>query len=96
MEFQLLPEFQVRSEDKARKLSLLSPRFRYDAVYAEGPSPEIVQAYLRAADWTAQLNSVLHPHSLLPEPRLRLNDELRERGVLPLKNCGSKVTGPCT
>ncbi len=85
LEFQLVPEFHVRADEKNRKMSLLSPRFRYDASVAAGPSPEIVQAYLKAADWTAQLNSVLHPHALLPEPRLRLNDELRERGVLPVE-----------
>lgn len=85
LEFQLLPEFQVRADGPAKKLTLHSPRIRYAAAYADGPSPEIVQAYLKAADWTAQLNSVLDPHALLPEPRLRLNDELRERGVLPVE-----------
>lgn len=85
LEFQLVPQFQVSVDEPGNKLSLVSPQFRYDVKYAQGASPEIVQAYLKSADWTAQLNSVLHPFALLPEPRLRLNDELRERGVLPVE-----------
>lgn len=83
LEFQLLPEFEVEADDKAKSLSLISPQLRYDVKYAPAPSPEIVEAYLKSADWTAQLNAVLHPHALLPGPRMRLNEELRSRGVLP-------------
>jgi hypothetical protein len=31
----------------------------------------------------AQFNSVLHPQSLLPGPRMKLNQELRNKGLLP-------------
>jgi hypothetical protein len=85
IEFQLVPEFEVRDDPKARKLTLFSPHLRYDVNYVTPPSPEIVPTYLKAADWTAQLNSVLHPHALLPEPRLRLNDELRKRKAIPIE-----------
>jgi hypothetical protein len=85
LEFQLVPEFRVSVNEETKTLSLVSPRFRYDVKYAEAPSQEIVQTYLRSADWAAQINSVLNPRALLPEPRLRLNDELRERGVLPVE-----------
>lgn len=83
IEFQLVPEFEVRDDPKARKLTLDSPQLRYDVSYEAPPSPEISRMYLKTADWTAQLNSVLHPHNLLPEPRLRVNDELRQRNVIP-------------
>jgi hypothetical protein len=83
IEFQLVPEFEVRDDPKARKLTLDSPQLRYDVSYEAPPSPEISRTYLKTADWTAQLNSVLHPHNLLPEPRMRLNDELRKRNAIP-------------
>jgi hypothetical protein len=85
LEFQLLPEFEIEVDADAKSLSLVSPQMRYDVKYESPPSPEILEAYLKAADWTAQLNAVLHPHALLPGPRLRLNDELRSRGVLPVE-----------
>jgi hypothetical protein len=85
LEFQLLPEFTVQDHEKTKKLSLISPQLRYDVTYAAAPSPEIVQTYLKSADWTAQLNSILNPHALLPAARLRLNDELRQRDVLPVE-----------
>jgi hypothetical protein len=85
MEFQLLPQFEVRHDVPARMLTLSSPILRYDVKYDKAPSAEILQTYLRTVDWTAQLNSVLGPQAMLPEPRLRLNEELRQLGVLPLE-----------
>jgi hypothetical protein len=85
LEFQLVPEFEVRDDEKSAKLTLISPQLRYDVTYAVAPSPELALAYLKSADWTAQLNSVLHPHALLPEPRLRVNDELRKRHAIPVE-----------
>ncbi len=85
LEFQLLPEFEVEDNPKTKTLSLISPQLRYDVKYAEAPSSEIVQLYLKTADWTAQLNAVLHPHALLPAARMQLNEELRQRNVLPIE-----------
>lgn len=85
IEFQLVPEFEVRDDPKAKKLTLLSPHLRYDVSYVTPPLPEIAQTYLKAADWTAQLNSVLRPQALLPESRLRLNDELKKRKAIPIE-----------
>lgn len=85
LEFQVLPQFEVRHDLAARTLTLDSSVLRYDVKYDKAPSPEILQTYLRTIDWTAQLNSVLDPLAMLPEPRLRLNQELRELGVLPVE-----------
>jgi hypothetical protein len=83
LEFQLVPEFEVTDDEKAKKLTLVSPHLRYDVTYTPAPKPEMAARYLKSADWTAQLNSVLNPRALLPEARLRLNDELRKRKVIP-------------
>jgi hypothetical protein len=37
------------------------------------------------ADWTAKLNHVMHPRSLYPAPRMKLNERLRQHKVLPVK-----------
>ena len=44
-----------------------------------------VERYLVWRDWTARLNSVLHPHSLFPEPRLAVNEAVRRQpGRMPV------------
>lgn len=83
LEFQLVPEFDVTDDEKAKKLTLNSPHLRYDVTYTAAPKDQIAENYLRSADWTAQLNSVLNPRALLPEARLRVNDELRKRKAIP-------------
>lgn len=83
LEFQLLPEFVLHEETKANKLTFTSPLVSYTVTYADPPSPEHAQAYLKSADWTAQLNAVMHPAALLPQARLRVNEELRKRRVIP-------------
>lgn len=83
LQFQLRPNFEVTYDDAKLHLSLYAPEFQY---VVEGTVPKIenvTEKYLSVADWTAQLNSVLHPQSLLPEPRLALNQEMRQRGIVP-------------
>ncbi len=88
LQFQLLPEFTTtfessKSEPNKSQLTMGSPHFQY-VVNARAPeSPDVLETYLHYADWTAQLNSVLHPQSLLPAPRMMLNQELRQRGLIP-------------
>lgn len=88
LQFQLQPSFSVafegaHSEDATSRLVLESSYFQYVVNGFTPKVPEIVDSYLRVADWTAQLNSVLHPNSLLPYPRMILNQELRQRGLIP-------------
>ncbi|WP_157604944.1 hypothetical protein [Schlesneria paludicola] len=83
LQFQLRPNFEVTFDEAKLHLSLHAPEFQY---VVEGTVPKIenvTEKYLNVADWTAQLNSVLHPQSLLPEPRLALNQEMRQRGIVP-------------
>jgi len=85
LQFQLQPQFETTFSASARQLKLHSPQFSYDVETAAAPQPATVEAYLRYADAIVELNSVLHPQSFLPGPRLRLNQQLREQGVLPVR-----------
>jgi hypothetical protein len=84
LKFQLKPEFAVREETAAKRLWLSSPKFRYEIEGFQPPEPAVVEAYLKYADAIAELNAVLHPHAVLPGPRLELNRELRQRQLLPI------------
>ncbi|OYW18624.1 MAG: hypothetical protein B7Z55_10280 [Planctomycetales bacterium 12-60-4] len=84
LQFQLRPTFETTYEPMTRRLQMQVPQFAYDAVCAEAPQPLVVDSYLRYADAITELNSVLHPQSFLPAPRMALNQQLRERGILPI------------
>lgn len=84
LKFQLQPDFTVDFDAGKSQLTLNSPLVQYSCVGRVPKMPEIVENYLHVADWTAQINSVLHPQSPLPGPRMVLNQELRDRGLIPL------------
>ncbi len=84
LKFQLRPEFDA-SFDKANvKLTLLGCNCRYDVEGVASATRGVTDTYLRFADAMAELNSVLHPRAMLPSPRLKLNEELRQRELLPI------------
>lgn len=84
LQFQLQPEFDVSWVAGKKRLSLNSPQFRYDVDCADPPEPAVLAAYLRYVEAMTDLNAVLHPQALLPGPRSRLNDALREHNQLPM------------
>jgi hypothetical protein len=84
LEFQLHPQFDVKAVEGTGQFTLASPRCRYEVEGVKPPEPAIAEAYLKYADALAELNAVLNPHSLLPGPRLKVNQELRERQLLPI------------
>ena len=56
---------------------LTSPSLTYRVETRKWAEADQVERYLTFADWMARLNFILHPNSLLPEPRLALNEALR-------------------
>ncbi len=82
--FQIQPDFSISFDKTKSELVLLGKNCRYEANGVTPPSVEVVESYLRFADAMAELNSVLHPRALLPAPRLKLNEELRQRALLPV------------
>lgn len=85
LHFQLEPEFAHSFQQPNQMLKLDSPKLSYNVKCGEARIPEAVASYLEYADWTARLNHVMHPRSLYPAARLRLNDRLREHKVLPVE-----------
>ncbi|MBA4030701.1 MAG: hypothetical protein C0478_07385 [Planctomyces sp.] len=84
LSFQLSPTFTTEFQEAAGILTLRSGGVHYNVKVSGAPSSELVESYLRFADSTAQLNSVLYPRALLPAPRLLVNEQLRARSLMPL------------
>jgi hypothetical protein len=84
LKFQLDPKFHETWDADRKQLVLRSDELTYTVRCAVAPSPTSAENYLRYADWTARLNHVLHPQALFPESRLRLDESLRTRGLLPI------------
>lgn len=82
--FTLDPGFDESFDEGSGLLKLTSRHLQYRLRCDRPDSPEVVETYLRYADWTAKLNYVLHPHVLFPETRLALNASLRRKTLLPL------------
>ena len=76
-DFQLHPKFEQSFDPTKALLTLSSPSFTYRVETRKWNEADQVEHYLTYADWTARLNFILHPNSLLPEPRIALNDALR-------------------
>ncbi len=84
LRFQIQPDFAASFDHDKQQLKLTADNFEYVVEGFQPENPELVAKYLHVADWMAQFNSVLHPQSLFPAPRLKLNQELRNHGLLPL------------
>ena len=78
LNFQLNPKFDSKYTERTGMLQLSAPSWKYFVTTREWDDTEQLQQYLTYTDWMARLNCVLHPHSMFPEPRLALNDQLRE------------------
>lgn len=84
LEFQLRPEFEEQYDPTLDRLSLSAGPMRYDVQTARVENVAFVEQYLNYADSAARMNFVLHPGSAYPEPRLKLNASLRDKGLLPI------------
>lgn len=86
LQFQLTPAFKKQTyDDKRHLLKMGSPLLSYEVKCAAHDSPEIVVVYLNFTDWMARLNCLVNEKSLLPGPRMALNEVLRRREVLPVE-----------
>lgn len=82
---QLQPDFRETWDPMRGQLTLVSAWLTYRVETRKWEDQEQVERYLLWRDWTARLNSVLHPESLFPEPRLAVNDAVRRQsGRMPV------------
>ena len=76
--FQLNPKFSETFDPMKGTLILSSRSLTYRVETRKWNDPQQVERYLACTDWTAKLNSIMHPSSLFPEPRMALNESLRK------------------
>jgi hypothetical protein len=91
--FQLDPQFQESFDARTATLRLSSEFIQYEAETAAVERPRVLEQYLQWADWTARLNSVLHPQAVMPDVRLALNQALREHDRLPTQVSLTRTIG---
>jgi len=91
--FQLNPTFRTAWADSSGELTLQGSELSYMARLIEIESPSVVPRYLAYTDAAAKMNSVLHPHGLLPSSRLKLNEAMREQDRLPQSVTLKGITG---
>jgi len=84
LRFQMNPEFDQQYDGATGTLQLQAPTWKYEVTTTAEMDADLVQHYLLYADRMAQLNHLLHPGALFPEPRMALNAALRELQRLPL------------
>ena len=85
LRFQLRPFFEAEFDAGKNRLRLLSKCVSYEVEGQVCDRPDSLEAYLTYADWTCQLNYVLHPQPLLPNVRLELNQQLRRHKLMPTR-----------
>jgi hypothetical protein len=76
------PHFASVMDDASSELVLSSPHMTYRLKTTKGESPEACQQYREFSDWYARLNVMMNPLSTPPFPRLAVNEELCQRGLL--------------
>jgi len=83
--FQLHPKFEQSFDPMKESLVLSMPSMTYRVETRKWKEADQVERYLEYADWTARLNFIMHPGSLLPNPRIALNEALRQlRDRMPI------------
>lgn len=83
MRFQLSPDFQESYEESQNLLKLSGTELEYSVEAQPVEAANVVNRYLEYADWAKRLNFVLHRNSSLPQSRIKLNESLRQRKMLP-------------
>ncbi len=72
----------VQFDEQQKSISVGSSPMLYNARTQQPPNASIAEQFAAFANWSARLNAV-HTSRRPPFIRLRLNDELAQRGLLP-------------
>ncbi len=76
------PAFEVEFDEQGT-LTLSSAHITYELKTEPAATPEAARQYHEFADWYARFNTMAHPGSAPPFPRLVVNAELAKRGLVP-------------
>jgi hypothetical protein len=83
--FRMKPQFKETWDAMRGTLTLASPYFTYRVQTRKWEDQDQVERYLVWRDWTARLNSVLHPESMFAEQRLAVHEAIRRQpGRMPI------------
>lgn len=82
MRFAADPQFETKFSDKG-DLSMTSQYVTYQLVTTPAHSAEAAEQYRDFCDWYARLNAMSNVGSTPPFPRMVVNEELVERGLVP-------------
>ncbi|HUY34941.1 MAG TPA: hypothetical protein VMV69_19495 [Pirellulales bacterium] len=89
--FYIDPKFAESQDPNNGELLLTSAYMDYKLKTLIPPNPGAARQYGAFADWSVQLNAMLklkpmsNPSEMLPFPRLKVNDVLKQRQELPLE-----------
>jgi hypothetical protein len=78
------PKFEISYDAEQNRLTLASERLTYSAKTVAARHTSGAQRYRQFADWYARLNAI-RPSNLPPFGRLEFNQELADRGLLPVE-----------
>jgi hypothetical protein len=76
------PHFDAKTGAKPNELILSSQQMTYRLTTTKAQNEEACEQYREFSDWYARLNVMMNPGSTPPFPRLAVNRELAERGLL--------------
>lgn len=82
LKFAADPQFEVAYSDEG-ELMLGSQYLSYRVETVPASTPKTSQQYREFSDWYARFNSMYYVGSTPPFPRLEVNRELAERGLIP-------------
>ena len=81
--FQLDPMFEITHDGPDVKFD--SEHMSYQIKTVPAPNEDLAETFAEYADWACQLNFLLHGQSLFPNPRMAVNQTLREKKLLPIQ-----------
>jgi hypothetical protein len=82
LKFAANPKFDEGHTD-AEWREFASPHMTYRVHPAKPDNVDVVRQYRMFSDWSARLNSMIHPGALPPFPRLAVNAALEQAGEIP-------------
>jgi hypothetical protein len=81
--FSAQPDFGERLDAETNELVLSSPLLEYRARTTAPKNADVLRSYQAFLHWQAQRNCALNPGAMPPQARLKLNDALAARQLLP-------------
>jgi hypothetical protein len=82
LKFAANPKFD-ESQSDSEWIQFSSPQMTYRVHPIKPENPNVAGQYRKFCDWSARLNSMIHPGAIPPFPRLAVNAALERAGEMP-------------